>query len=122
MVACRGKRILEKAREAAENDASEEDFRWSSAAIPEFTLTLRVPNIPGQDTSKMNKMTWQMKIMRKAFHMACDRKQVTQLQDLMAIAKVRNLVAPIWGRQVRPSNVTPLLRARGKITRLHRGR
>ena len=38
-------------------------------------LALRVPNIPGQDTSKMNKMTWQMKIMRKAFHMVCDRNR-----------------------------------------------
>ena len=45
-----------------------------------------------------------MKIMRKAVHMVCDRKQVTKLQDLIAIAKDRKLVAPIWGRQVRPSN------------------
>ena len=72
-IVAEGKKILEKAREATENDAMEEDFRWSSVAIPEFTLALRVPNISGQDTSKMNKMTWQMKIMRKAFHMVCDR-------------------------------------------------
>ena len=78
-----GRRILEKAREAAENDAMEKDFRWSSAAIPEFTLALRVPNIPGQDTSKMNKKTWQMKIIRKAFHMVCNRKQVTAGYNLL---------------------------------------
>ena len=53
-----------------------------------------------------------MKIMRKVFHMVYDRKQVTQLQDLMAIAKDRHLVAPIWGRQVRPSSA--IVKGKGK--------
>ena len=111
-IVAEGKRILEKAKEEEGNNAMEEDFKWAFVDIPEFTLALRVPMIPGQDTSKMNKMTWQMKTMRKAFHMVCDRKHVSQLQDLMAIAKDRNLVAPIWGKQVKPSNA--IVKGRGK--------
>ena len=111
-IVAEGKRILEKAKEEEGNNAMGEDFKWAFVDIPEFTLALRVPNIPGQDTSKMNKMTWQMKMMRKAFHMVCDRKQVAQLQDLMAIAKDRNLIAPIWGKQVKPSNA--IVKGKGK--------
>jgi hypothetical protein len=72
-----------------------DNFKWAFADIPEFTLALKVPNIPGKNTSKMNKMSWQMKNMRKAFHMVCDKKHAPQLQELMAIAKDRNLIAPI---------------------------
>jgi hypothetical protein len=111
-----GKRILEKAKEEERNDAMGDDFKWAFVDIPEFTLALRVPNIPGQDTSKMNKMSWQMKMTRKAFHMICDRKQVSQLQDLMAVAKDRNLIAPVWGKQVKPSNAIVKGKGKGKNT------
>ena len=41
---------------------------------------------------------------RKAYHMVCDRSHTVQLQELMAITKGRNLVTPVWGKQVKPSN------------------
>ena len=80
------------------------DFKWMYMDIPNFTLTLRVPKIPGQDTFNMNKMLWKMKISDKGFHRVCNRKQVLQLPDLMAITKDINLIAPIFGKQVKPSN------------------
>ena len=91
-------RIREKAKEEEGNDAMVDNFRLAFADIPKFTLALRVTNIPGQDISKMNKMTWQMKMMRTVNHMVCDGKKVPQLQDLMSIAKDRNVIVPIWGK------------------------
>ena len=53
-----------------------------------------------------------MKTMRKAYHMVCDRKQVPQLQDLLTITKDRNLIAPIWGKQMESSNA--IMKGKGK--------
>ena len=75
----RGGESWKKSKEEEGNDAMVDDFKWVTVDIHKFTLALRVHNIPGQDTSKMNKMSWQMKMMRKAYHMVCDRKQVLQL-------------------------------------------
>ena len=99
-----GINILTKARDAEAGDMRTEDFKWAGVEVPKFTLQLKVPNIPGQDTSKMSKMSWQMKNQRKAYHMVCDRSHTAQLQELMTIAKDRNLVKPVWGKQVKPSN------------------
>jgi hypothetical protein len=103
-IASEGIEIPTRAKEEELSDNMVENFKWANVNIPEFTLALKVPNIPGQGTSKMNKVTWRMKNMRKAYHLVCDKSHVPHLQDLMAIAKDRNLVAPIWGKQVNPSN------------------
>ena len=101
-----GVRILTKARDEESKDTTIDnfDFKWADTNIPEFSLALNVPNIPGQDSSKLNKMSWQMKNQRKAYHMVCDKSHTKQLQELVAIAKNRNLIAPIWGKQVKASN------------------
>ena len=93
-----------------------DNFKWVFVDIPRFALALRVPNFPGQDTSKINKMTWQMKIMHKVYHMVYDRKQVLQLWGLVAISKDSHLIAPIWGKQVKPSNVIVKGREKEKKT------
>ncbi len=95
-----------------------EDFKWAGVEVPEFTLQLKVPNIPGQDTSKMSKMSWQMKHQRKAYHMVCDRSHAVQLQELMTIAKDRNLVAPVWGNRLSQIMLLPRARER-EITTKH---
>ena len=69
-----GQRILEKAKEEQASNVMVDNFKWAFVGIPKFTLALRVPNISGQDTPKINNMTWQTKMMRKAYHMMCDRK------------------------------------------------
>ena len=106
--------ILTKARDEEAGNMRADDFKWAGVEVPEFTLQLKVPNIPGQDTSKMNKMSWQMKNQRKVYHMVCDRSHTAQLQELMAIAKDRNLVAPVWGKQVKPSNAIAKGQEKGK--------
>ena len=70
-----GHRILEKSKKEEGSDTVVDNSRWPFSDIPEFTLALRVPNnIPGQDMSKMNRLTWQMKMLCNAYHMVCDRK------------------------------------------------
>ena len=69
-----GQIILGKAKEEEASNAMVDSFKWVFVDIPKFTLALRVPNIPGQDKFKMNKMTWQMKMMHKAYYMVCNRK------------------------------------------------
>ena len=80
-------------------------YRWAHMAIPRFTLALKVPMIPGQDTKKLDKLPWKMKNQRKALHITTDGKDVQHIQELMTAAKSRNLVEPILGKQARPSNV-----------------
>ena len=101
-----GVRILTKARDEEAKDTAGDnfEFKWAVKEIPAFTLALNVPNIPGQDSSKLNKMPWQMKNQRKAYHMVYDKSHKSQLQELVAIAKDRKLIAPIWGKQVKASN------------------
>jgi len=101
-----GRRILEKARDEEDADTmGDEGFKWGTYPIPEFDLNLKVPNIPGQDSKRLGKLPWQMKNQRKALHVNCDARHVKHLQDLWQIAKDRKLVEPMWGSQVRPSNV-----------------
>ncbi len=45
--------------------------------IPEFTLNLKVPTIPGQDTKRLDKMPWQMKNQRKALHITSDANMLS---------------------------------------------
>ena len=105
-IVAEGRRILEKARDLEmEESMGDMEFKWGEMPIPQFTLNLRVPVIPGQDTKKLDKLPWQMKNQRKALHITSDAKHVKHLQTLMQIAKDRNLVEPMWGKQVRPSNV-----------------
>ena len=105
-IVAEGRMILEKARDVEQAESmGDTSFKWGEVAVPEFTLTLRVPVIPGLDTKKMDKLPWQMKNQRKALHITSDAKHVKQLQALMQIAKDRNLVEQMWGKQVKPSNV-----------------
>ncbi len=73
------------------------DLKWVEKEVPPFTIALKVPNIPGQDTSKLSKMPWKMKQRRKTIQMVCATTNVQHLQGLMKIAKDRELVAHILG-------------------------
>jgi hypothetical protein len=50
-----GQRILEKAKEEKTSNTMVDNFKWAFTDNPEFTLALRVPNSPEQDTSRLNK-------------------------------------------------------------------
>ena len=53
----------------------------------------------------MQTFPWRMKDFRKALHIICTKDHVLHIQALMEVAKKRNLVLPIWGTEVHPSNV-----------------
>ena len=90
--------MLEKARDA-EDDAAMGEFRWGGLNIPDVSLRLAVPRLPGLDTSRLNKLKYKEKQMRKAMHVDCDRKDLDHLQDLIDVAKERKLVEKMWGKQ-----------------------
>jgi hypothetical protein len=99
-----GRKSFEKARDLEASDTIEE-FKWKSQEIPDFLLVLKVPNIHGQTTKKLDKIPWQMKNQQKALHITSDAKHAKQIQNLIQVKKDRNLVEPIWGKQVCPNNV-----------------
>ncbi len=76
----------ERDQEAAD---SMNDFPWAEKALPVFAFSRKVPNIPGQDTQKMQKMPWKMKDFRKALHIVCGKDHVLHIQALMEVAKRR---------------------------------
>ena len=90
---------------AAHNKEAQESIKWTGKDLPKFTLILKVPHIPGRDTSKDDRMTSLMKLQRKALHINCDPADVKHLQALMQVAKDRDMVRHLWGNQVKPSNV-----------------
>ena len=71
------------------------EFKWIDLEVPQFPLVLRVPNIPGQDIKRMDKMPWQMKHQRKTLHATSDAKHVKQLQESIQVAKDRRLIEPM---------------------------
>ena len=93
---------ISRDEEAVEN---RDDFKWEGVDIPVMHLSLKVPHIPGQDTSMLDRMSNRMKAERKAFHITCDAGDVKQVHYLMEIAKRRNQVGPYWGPNVSLSNV-----------------
>ena len=97
------KNFLSVARDMEAEDSP--DFRWGEKDIPSFYLSRWVPNLPGQDTSKMQSLPYKMKEARKALHIVSDRRDVLHLQELMKVAKERGLVKTFWGPEVSPSNV-----------------
>jgi hypothetical protein len=98
------KRMLEEARDLEEEEAMD-DFEYGEKDVPEFTLRLMVPKIPGQDTTRLNKLPWRVAAQRKALHIEAAAANVKHLQALMRIAKDRGLVRKYWGNQAKPSDV-----------------
>ena len=83
---------MSSARDKEAEDSMNE-FPWADKTIPAFAFSRKVPNIPGQDTQKMQKMPWKMKDFRKALHIICAKESVLHIQALMEVAKKRT-----WSR------------------------
>ena len=85
--------------------ADDKDFQYGDKEVPMMTTRLQNPKVPGQDTSVFEDWHWRDKNKRKAIHIECAADLVKHLQRLVEIAKRRNVVAMIWGKQVKLSNV-----------------
>ena len=69
------KGILQHACELETSEAIDDGglgYRWAQTDVPKFTLALKVPNIPGQDSKKLEKLPWKTKNQRKALHITTD--------------------------------------------------
>ena len=58
--------------------------------VPEISLQIQVPKIPGQDTSKFQDWHWKDANKRKAVHIRCDVNEVGRVQSLLEVAKEKN--------------------------------
>jgi hypothetical protein len=99
------RRFLNAAKKAEEEEAIEGQFQFAGKPVPAMTMRLGVPKIPGLDTSQFNDWDWRDAHKRKALHFECAKADVAHIQELVRIAKARNLVEPCWGNNVRLSNV-----------------
>ena len=96
--------ILTQARDAEEEVKSA--YEWGGKDIPVFGLRLNVPKIPGQDTSVFYSWPKRIQWHRKTLHLECDVKDSKMMQDLVAVTKRRNLIFPVWGKNVRLTNTS----------------
>ncbi len=100
---------MEAQRRVQEHGATE--FWWSSedtgpnSTLPAFELCLMSPKLPGQDTSHFNKLSWQVQVNWKVYHVECDRRFAKDIQCLMHYAKELDLVTKYWGRHAHVSKV-----------------
>ena len=99
------RRFLNEAKKAEEEEAIDGQFQFAGKAVPAMTMRLGVPKIPGLDTSQFNEWDWRDANKRKALHFECAKADVAHVQELVRIAKARNLVELYWGNNVRLSNV-----------------
>ena len=96
-------RILERARN--EEKEHDKEFSFANNDIPLMSTRILMPKVPGQDTSMYDDWHWRDSNKRKAIHIECAEEDVNHLQTLVEIAKRRNLIAAMWGKQVKLSNV-----------------
>ena len=96
-------RILERARN--EEKEHDKEFSFANNDIPLMSTRILMPKVPGQDTSMYDDWHWRDSNKRKAIHIECVEEDVNHLQTLVEIAKRRNLIAAMWGKQVKLSNV-----------------
>ena len=99
------RRFLNAAKKAEEEEAIDGQFQFSGKAVPALTMRLGVPKIPGLDMSQFNDWDWRDAYKRKALHFECAKADVVHIQELVRIAKARNLVKPYWGNNACLSNV-----------------
>ena len=89
--------ILYQARDA--EAAADSDFAFHSTPVPHMGVRLNVPKIPGQDTSVFNDWPRKLKDGRRVIHIECSQADSPIIKRLVAIAKERDLVSPLWGKQ-----------------------
>ena len=95
--------ILAEARDLATFE--DPDFEFAHKPIPPMGLQPKVPRVPGQDTTVFTNWNKKQQWLRKCLHLEVDRNEAKMIQELVTIAKDRNLIAPQWGKSARLSNV-----------------
>ena len=70
-----------------------------------MSTRILMPKVPGQDAFMYDNWHWRDSNKRKAIHIECAEEEVNYLQTLVKIAKRRNLITAMWGKQVKLSNV-----------------
>ena len=56
-------------------------------SVPDISLQIQVPKIPGQDTSQFQEWHWKDANKRKAIRIRCNVDEVSTVQTLLEAAK-----------------------------------
>ena len=79
---------------------------------PEITLRANMPKIKGQDTSKLNKLPYDVMQDRRAFFLECDAKCADYLRELISLIKTvkpvgttKTVLEQYWGQNARISEI-----------------
>ena len=97
--------IFEKAMALVEGDEMMDYFEHTGKDIPQMGFRMNVPKIPGQDTSVFSGWSKSQQWRRKCIHVEVDKKDEKFIAFLVTAAKERNLIAPVWGSNVRITNM-----------------
>ena len=62
-------------------------YEWADVDIPQFSLRLNVPKIPGQDTLVFQGCPQKVQWYRKAIHVECDGDAVKMVHELVVVGK-----------------------------------
>lgn len=92
------RRMLEETRDKALEEV--EDF-YGVGDIPEFTLTVQMPKITGQNTQQFSKWNWRQNNLRKMLHVITEAERVQYMQELFTYAKDLGILTRYMGSKAR---------------------
>ena len=102
--------MMESALELTEMDDSDSILVFKD--IPKFTMRHNIPRMLNQDTKNFNKLSYEVKTARRAYHIECDATDAEHLSRLISYVKevqTKNQFGSIlemkWGRLVRISEI-----------------
>jgi hypothetical protein len=97
-------KILVVTRDTEKDKDKELAYAGKNTPVIMITSGISNPKVPGQDTPMYNDWHWSDVNKRKAINSECSKEEVKPLHTLVEIAKRRNLVTSVWGKQVKLSN------------------
>ena len=120
--------ILKRACEIETEEAMDAEglgYRWAHMAIHRFTLALKVPNIPGQDTKKLDKVPWKLGLglltlrKQKRTHVMGGRRETVQEGGKgVSLSRLRGKTQR-RGERIRRAHHHHCVRSDGRLPAVH---
>jgi hypothetical protein len=92
------RRMLEETRYKALEEV--EEF-FGVGDVPEFTLSVQMPKITGQNTQQFSKWNWRQNNLRKTLHVIVESEKVQYMQELFTYSKDLGILARYMGSKAR---------------------
>ena len=91
--------ILHLAKEIADVDGMSDAYVYLNREIPEISIRVSVPKIPGQDTTIYQGWNNRKQWYRKCMHLECAITDKEMIEDLCELAKTQNLFTQTLGKK-----------------------